>query len=170
MCSFLFTDKKIDDLDYTNHYMKFRGPDFTHQVEVNEYTFVHNLLSITGDFTVQPFVDNDDEIVCIYNGQIYNYQDFGSYNSDGECLIPLYKKLGPDFIKDLDGEFAIVLVDFKNDKLIISTDVFATKPLWYSVGKSVTVASYESAVKSLGHTDAVKLDANTYRVYNLETR
>ena len=50
MCSFLFTDQKIDDFDYTNHYMKFRGPDSTNQVEVNEYTFAHNLLSITGDF------------------------------------------------------------------------------------------------------------------------
>ena len=170
MCSFLFTDKEIDDLDYTNHYMKFRGPDSTNQVEVNQYTFIHNLLSITGDYTEQPFIDHDDEIVCIYNGQIYNYLDYGYYKSDGKCLIPLYKQLGPDFIKELDGEFAIVLVDFKNDKLIISTDVFATKPLWYSIGKSVTVASYESAVKSLKHVKPEKLEANTYRVYDLETR
>ena len=37
MCSFLFTDQKIDDFDYTNHYMKFRGPDHTNYVEVNDY-------------------------------------------------------------------------------------------------------------------------------------
>ena len=72
MCSFLFTDQKIDDFDYTNHYMKFRGPDSTNQIEVNEYTFVHNLLSITGDYVEQPFINHEDEIVCVYNGQIYN--------------------------------------------------------------------------------------------------
>ena len=115
MCSFLFTDQKINDFDYTNNYMKFRGPDFTNQVEVNEYIFVHNLLSITGDFTKQPFINYEDEIVCVYNGQIYNYSDFGDYKSDGDCLIPLYQKYGDKFIQKLDGEFAIALVDFKKN-------------------------------------------------------
>ena len=32
MCSFLFKDQKIDDFDYTNNYMNFRGPDTTNQV------------------------------------------------------------------------------------------------------------------------------------------
>jgi len=175
MCSFLFTDQEINDFDHTNHYMKFRGPDSTNQVEVNEYIFVHNLLSITGDFTEQPFINHDDEIVCVYNGQIYNYSDFGDYKSDGDCLIPLYQKYGDKFIQKLDGEFAIVLVDFKKNLFIISTDVFATKPLWYSIGSSLIVASYESAVKSLktkkSHEESPKkLDANITRVYDLKTR
>lgn len=170
MCSFLFTDKEVDDLEYTNHFMKFRGPDSTNSIDVNGYTFVHNILSITGEFTEQPFVDYDDQIVCIYNGEIYNHEDFDSYKSDGECLIPLYKKYGDKFVKELDGEFAIVLVDFKNDKFIISTDVFATKPLWFSIGEKLAIASYESAVKSLGFTNVTKLDANITQVYNLETR
>lgn len=170
MCSFLFTDKKIEDLDYTNYYMKFRGPDNTNYVEVNEYTFLHNILSITGEFTIQPFIDEDNEIVCIYNGEIYNYNEFGNYSSDGECLIPLYIEYGEKFIKKLDGEFAIVLVDFKNDKFIISTDVFATKPLWFSIGEKLAVATYESAVKSLGFKNVTKLDANTTQVFDLQTR
>ena len=175
MCSFLFTDQEINDFDHTNHYMKFRGPDSTNQVEVNEYIFVHNLLSITGDFTEQPFINHDDEIVCVYNGQIYNYSDFGDYKSDGDCLIPLYQKYGDKFIQRLDGEFAIVLVDFKKNLFIISTDVFATKPLWYSIGSSLIIASYESAVKSLktkkSHEEnPKKLDANITRVYDLKTR
>lgn len=170
MCSFLFTDKDIDDFDHVNHFMRFRGPDATRTIEVNEYTFTHNILSITGEFTEQPFVDHDDQIVCIYNGEIYNYQEFGEYTSDGECLIPLYKKYGDKFVKELDGEFAIVLVDFKNDRFIISTDVFATKPLWFSIGETLAVATYESAVKALGFRTAIKLDANTTQVFDLESR
>ena len=170
MCSFLFTDKEIDDLDYVNHFMKLRGPDFTNLLEINGYNFLHNILSITGDFVEQPFIDYEDQIVCVYNGEIYNYDDLGDYRSDGECLIPLYKKYGEKFISELDGEFAIVLVDFKNNKFIISTDVFATKPLWFSIGKTLAVASYESAVKALKFVNPIKLDANTTQVYNLETR
>jgi asparagine synthetase B (glutamine-hydrolysing) len=170
MCSFLFTDKDINDLDHVNHFMKFRGPDLTKTIEINEYTFIHNILSITGTFSEQPFVNHDDQIVCIYNGEIYNYLEFGEYNSDGECLIPLYKKYGDKFVKELDGEFAIVLVDFKNNKIIISTDVFSTKPLWFSIGDQLAVATYESAVKALGFRKATKLDANTTQVFDLETR
>ena len=170
MCSFLFTDKKVEDIEYTNYFMKFRGPDSTTSIDVNGYTFIHNILSITGDYIEQPFVDFEDQIVCVYNGEIYNYDSFGNYQSDGECLIPLYKKYGEKFITELDGEFAIVLVDFKNNKFIISTDVFATKPLWFSIGEKLAVASYESAVKSLNFVKPIKLDANITQVYNLETR
>jgi asparagine synthetase B (glutamine-hydrolysing) len=170
MCSFLFTDKKIEDLDYVNYFMKFRGPDKTTHVEVENFSFVHNILSITGDFLEQPFVDSEDEIVCVYNGEIYNYDQFGNYKSDGECLIPLYKQYGDEFIKELDGEFAIVLVDFIKNKLIVSTDVFATKPLWYNIDDKICVATYESAVKRLGYLTANKLEANTTKVYDLTTK
>jgi asparagine synthetase B (glutamine-hydrolysing) len=170
MCSFLFTDKKIKDLDYVNYFMKFRGPDKTTYVEVEDFSFVHNILSITGDFLEQPFVDSEDQIVCVYNGEIYNHDQFGNYKSDGECLIPLYKQYGDEFIKHLDGEFAIVLVDFIKNKFIISTDVFATKPLWYNIDDKICVATYESAVKRLGYLTANKLEANTTKVYDLTTR
>ena len=88
MCSFIFTNKEVTDLDYINQYAKFRGPDLTNSLNKNGYTFIHNLLSITGEFTKQPF--EQDGIVCIYNGEIYNFDSFGDYKSDGECLIPLY--------------------------------------------------------------------------------
>jgi len=170
MCSFLFTDKIIKDFDHVNYFMKFRGPDATKIIDVNGYTFLHNILSITGDFTEQPFVDYEDQIVCVYNGEIYNYSEFGQYNSDGECLIPLYKKYGNNFIKKLDGEFAIVLVDFKNDRFIISTDLFATKPLWFSIGEKLAVATYESTIKALGFKLVTKLPANTVQVIDLQTK
>lgn len=164
MCSFLFTNKTIDNIDEVNRFMKLRGPDGTNVIKINGHTFIHNILSITGDYAQQPFVDGN--IVCVYNGQIYNYDEFGNYKSDGECLIPLYKKYGKDFILKLDGEFAIVLVDYNINQLIISTDVFATKPLWFYVGDDVSVASYQSAIGE----DAIKLEANTTQVYDLSTK
>lgn len=170
MCSFLFTDLDVNDFEYTNHYMRFRGPDSTNSIQVNEYTIAHNILSITGEFTPQPFVDHEDEIVCVYNGQIYNYSDFGEYKSDGECIIPTYKKFGERAFITLDGEFAVVLADFKNNLLHLVTDPFATKPLWYGInGGKIAVASYESAVKSLG-IKATKLEANTILTLELDSK
>jgi asparagine synthase (glutamine-hydrolysing) len=168
MCSIIFTNKNITDLDYVNHYQKFRGPDATSVIEDTEngFTFVHNLLSITGELREQPFVK--DNVVCIFNGEIYNYKDFGDYGSDGDCLVDLYLEYGDSFVKKLDGEFAILLIDYNKKKLIVSTDVFATKPLWISFDGGVGVASYHSALERLGFHNIRKVNANTTEIYSLE--
>jgi asparagine synthase (glutamine-hydrolysing) len=150
--------------------MKFRGPDATTFKFINDSIFLHNILSITGEFITQPFIDEESGVVCLYNGEIYNYKDFGNYESDGLCLIPLYKEFGDNFIKKLDGEFAIVLVDYKNKKIILSTDIFATKPLWYSLQDFIGVATYESALKGLELPLPRKLEANTTLIIDLKTK
>ncbi len=117
-------------------------------------TFVHNLLSVTGDFTPQPFVDGD--IVCVYNGQIYN-QPFS--RTDGEVLIPLYKEHGPGFASHLEGEFAIALYDFRNGLAVFATDPFKTKPLFIN---GIECASYRSGV------GGEKAEPNEIRITNLD--
>lgn len=168
MCSFIFTNKEISDVDYVNFFNKFRGPDNTNVFVKNGYSFLHNLLSITGEFKTQPFVQ--DNIICLYNGEIYNYKEFGDYNSDGECLIPLYIKDGYDFIKKLDGEFAITLVDFNKDIVIISTDTFKTKPIFYSLTDGIATSSYSDPLKKLGYANILKMDPNTTLIIDLKTR
>ena len=133
-----------------NFFIQKRGQDFTNKIERNGFTFVHNLLSITGEFVSQPYTEGD--IVCLYNGEIYNHTFI---KSDGENLIPLYKKYGTDFPKYLDGEWAIALYDFEKKLAVFSTDLFATKPLWR---KGLECGSYESGVG--GH----KIRANTIEV------
>jgi asparagine synthetase B (glutamine-hydrolysing) len=167
MCSFIFTNKEINNLEDINFYNKFRGPDNTNITKINGYNFLHNLLSITGDFTIQPFVN--DNIICLYNGEIYNYQEFGSYNSDGECLIPLYKKEGFNFIKKLDGEFAITLIDFNKNIVIISTDTFKTKPIFYTLTNGIGTSSYSEPLKRLGHDNVLKMEPNTTLIVDLNT-
>ena len=80
MCSFIFTNKKIEDLEYVNYFNKFRGPDCTNEFEKDGYTFIHNLLSITGEYTVQPFIE--DDIVCVYNGGGYGLKWFSNHFSN----------------------------------------------------------------------------------------
>lgn len=170
MCSFIFSTKEIKNIIEANLFSKNRGPDKTCEYLVNDkYHFVHNLLSITGDFKTQPFVKND--IYCVFNGQIYNYKEFNqNYSSDGECLIDLYEKFGFEFIKKLDGEFAIVLLDLKKEILVISSDVFGTKPIWIGKDKNnnLGVATYKSSLVSEGFEDIRQCPPNASFLINLK--
>ena len=168
MCSILCTNKDIKDYDDVNHYLKFRGPDNTSIIkdDVNNFTFLHNLLSMTGDFTKQPFCE--DNIVCLYNGEIYNYKEFGDYKSDGLCLIDLYKEYGVEFVKKLDGEFAILLMDFNKDLILMATDIFKTKPLFYSNDDcDFGCYTYRTALDKVNHNNIKKAKPNTAMVFKI---
>ena len=168
MCGILFTNKEIIDLQKTIKFLKRRGPDHTEHKIINGYNFVHVLLSMTGEgLTIQPFVY--DNVVILFNGEIYNYKDFGDFNSDGECIIESYKKHGRNFIRELDGEFAIVLLDFTSNELFYSTDIFSTKPLWVAIdGKEIGISSYESCLKELKLKNIKQVKANSTVCLQLE--
>ncbi len=147
-----------------------RGPDIINSIKRYNYTFTHFLLHITGMKAPQPFIK--DDIICLYNGQLYNYKDFGDYKSDNECLIDLYQQHNHEFIKFLDGEFAIVLFDFNKNIIILSTDIFATKPLWYSINhdKQIAICSYESPLEDINlFTEYHKIVANTTLIFDIHT-
>jgi len=137
-----------------NERIQKRGQDCTNEYKKDGYTFVHNLLSVTGEFTKQPFIDGN--IVCEFNGEIYN-QKF--VKSDGECLIPLYKKYGINFPKYLEGEFAIALYDFDKRIVVFAKDPFGSKPLFVY---GTECGSYRSGV------GGEKLAPNTIRVTNMD--
>ena len=170
MCGILLTNKDIQNynLDHVLEFLKKRGPDFTSVKYVQDYTFIHTLLSMTGPPTEQPFYNNDKSIISIFNGEIYNFEEFGDYKSDGECLVPLYEKYGEDFISYLDGEFAIVLIDFSKNKLIYSTDIFGTRPLWIAFdGSEFGISTYKSCLDRIGFTNNYEVLANKTVIFDL---
>lgn len=170
MCGILFTSKNIKNLEDTIKFLKKRGPDHTEHKIINNYNFIHVLLSMTGkDFTIQPFIYKD--IVIMFNGEIYNFKQFGNFNSYGECIIESYKKYGDDFVKYLEGEFALILVDFKKDLLYYSTDIFSIKPLWIATDNNeIGLCSYASSLEYLGFQNIKQVDANTTIKMYLSTR
>lgn len=172
MCGILFTTKDLTNynLEYVMEFLKNRGPDLTSVKKIKDYTFIHTLLSMTGPPTEQPFYSKDDNVICIFNGEIYNFEDFGDYKSDGECLIPLYEKYGNDFINKLDGEFAIVLVDFTKNILIFSTDIFGCRPLWMGFdGDDFGLATYKSCLERSGISNNYQVLANKTYTLDLNT-
>ena len=170
MCGILLTNRSIDNLPHIIEFLKFRGPDQTNSVSIKGLNFVHTLLSMTGPPTPQPFVNDEENVIAFFNGEIYNFSDFGEYSSDGECIIPLYNEFGLEFVKQLDGEFAVALVDLDQDLLIFSTDVFSMKPLWFaSEDTDFGISSYKSCLERIGFEKPVQIEANSTYFYQLSS-
>jgi len=169
MCSFLVFAKLLEQkaLESSNRILKYRGPDYTHIVYHNDFSFIHNLLNITGHFQPQPFLQ--DSIVCVYNGEIYNYNDFGDFTSDGQCLIPLYKRFGTTFPQKLDGEFTLCLIDFTKQIILLASDTFRTKPIFISTEPVFSCSTFSTPLLELGAKNVQHFPANTIRVYDLTT-
>jgi len=167
MCGINIFNKTNLNIDIINNLCSKRGPDEMNIKKINNVYFIHNLLHITGEKTLQPFVDN--EIVCLFNGEIYNYLQFNkNYKTDGECLIPLYKEFDIEFTKKLDGEFAICLIDFEKNIIIISTDAFSTKPLYYSFeDKHFMISSLGECIRKAEFKNIHKLPPNKTLKFDL---
>ena len=145
MCGILFSSKEIQEIKKTLKYLKKRGPDHTEYKIINNYHFIHVLLSMTGEnYTIQPFVY--DDIVIMFNGEIYNFRELDAkYNlnigtSDCKTIPELYCKLGEEkwaklFDREVKGEYAFVLLEFnklKNlQKIVIGRDMIGIRPLYF---------------------------------------
>lgn len=91
----------------------------------------------------QPLYSQDKKKVLTVNGEFYDYKRIRSSlrlegeefstKSDSEIALPLYEKYGLDFVDHLRGEFAFVLYDRKEDRLILVRDRFGIKPLFYHI-------------------------------------
>lgn len=170
MCSFLITTKKYDEklFRFANEKQQRRGPDATSIIEFDNFVFIHNLLSITGEYTEQPFFNRDKTKIAIFNGEIYNAKEFTDQPSDGYSIIPAYETFGEKFASKLDGEFAICVIDKIKNVMIITTDTFGTKPLWLSIENGeIAISSYKSAINNLGFSQQHKIPPNTTIIISL---
>ena len=101
--------------------MRHRGPDEEGVWQAPGIFLGHERLIILNPDAKQPMSDGDKWVV--FNGEIYNYQDFG-VTSDTAAILKAY----PDFEK-LDGMFAFALYD--GEALYLARDIFGKKPLFY---------------------------------------
>ena len=154
MCSFLILPLKIYNLIKNTKKLskilkklKKRGPDKTNILEYNGYVFIHNILYFSGEITYQPLQDLENDLILCFNGEIYNYKQFGDYKSDTEMILEQYKKNKTDFIKELDGEFTFIIFDFRKNIIIQAGDIFGTKPQWYNVSDDgILISSFRSSI------------------------
>ena len=171
MCGIIVSSLDVPENSY--NLIQKRGPDNTSKITYNNIHFIHFLLHLTGEKTIQPINDNDNDndIVCLFNGEIYNYKEIlPNAKSDIYSIIEAYKKYGNNFVKYLDGEFVIVLFDFRKNLLFICSDIFKTKPLFYNIGKDIVIASYESTCKSINQNNYYQIEPNKVLVFDLNER
>ena len=167
MCGIACTNKPGVATD-DSHLLQRRGPDQTNTIQVDDFSMTHYLLSMTGEEVSQPIVDGD--IAVLFNGEVYNYKDFGDFSSDVFAIIESYKQHGENFVQHLDGEFAIVLLDKAQDLLFISADTFGIKPLYYAINDGVVgISTYKSYLDSWQIAPATRVRPNTTLKFRAST-
>lgn len=137
--------------------LQHRGPDSRGIHAAREIVIGFQRLKILDPaLSDQPFVSPDGSIVLVCNGEIYNYRELrrefeADYpfrtQGDVEVLIPLYLKHGPDFVKFLNGQFALALYDAGDSSLFLARDPFGICPMyWTQAGDELLFASEVKAL------------------------
>ena len=123
--------------------IKHRGPDGEGYFIDENVALAHRRLSII-DLSLgnQPMLNEDESIVVVFNGEIYNYLDLKKdlidkghifkTNSDTEVLVHGYEEWKTDLPKYLRGMFAFAIYDKNNKELFLARDNFGIKPLYYA--------------------------------------
>ena len=141
-----------------------RGPDGigTWTSSDRRWTLGHTRLSIIGlNNGQQPMTSPDRTVHIVVNGEFYGYRAIRdqlraagcqfSTESDSEIALHLYQQRGMQAMKQLRGEFAIVIADERERVTIAIRDRFGIKPLYYSVvNGDVFFASEIKALLALG--------------------
>jgi asparagine synthase (glutamine-hydrolysing) len=153
-----------------NEALRHRGPDSEGSLVDGPVALAARRLSIIdlegGD---QPLGNEDGSVQVVQNGEIYNYRELRaalerrghrfSTQSDTEVLVHLYEDLGPSFVRELRGMFAIALWDSGGRRLVLARDRFGIKPLYYRADHGLL--SFASELKALprGEVDLDALEA-----------
>lgn len=151
-----------NDLENMSSLLTHRGGDGAGIYYYGNCGLVHQSLS-TVDLSAdakQPMSSHSLRYVAVIDGVIYNYKEIANdlnlelnTNSDTEVLIEAFAKWGVAFVNKLNGMFAIVIFDKKENLLYIFRDRFGVKSLFYYFDDNVLI--FSSEIKSLLSIDII---------------
>tara|TARA_E500000331_G_scaffold46908_2_gene39521 strand:+ start:249 stop:2009 length:1761 start_codon:yes stop_codon:yes gene_type:complete len=134
-----------------------RGPDFNFsRFKLDNKLFLsQTVLSITGkpELNLQYSISKNKRYEILFNGEIYNFKELQSkyldsndlYNisgSDTETIINLHQIFEPLKVrKIIEGMFAYVIYDTKENKLLISRDIIGEKVLYHYEDENLIIIS-----------------------------
>ena len=165
MCGIVGTNfnPKVD-FELVTKIMSNRGQDNIDIKQIKNATnpyFGHTRLSIIDldEEANQPMIF--DDILIVFNGEIYNYKELikseklqCQTSSDTEVLIRLYQKYNTEFLNLLNGAFSFCIYDIKKDKYFCARDRYGKKPFYYYFknGEFIFSSMIKPIIKILGFT------------------
>ena len=114
-----------------------------------------SIIDLTGGD--QPIFNEDGSVVLMCNGEIYNYLELKRTllakghvfrtASDVEVLLHLYEEKGTGLLDQLNGQFAFVIYDIKQNRLLLARDQFGINPLYYTLADGCLI--FASEIKAI---------------------
>ncbi len=137
-------DYSRDLLTRINDIQAHRGPDEAGLHLEPGLGFGHRRLSIIDLATgQQPLANEDDSILVVFNGEIYNYQELVPElqalghrfrtRSDTEVIVHAWEAWGPACVERFRGMFAFAIWDRNQQILFLARDRMGVKPLHYAL-------------------------------------
>ena len=162
-------EKKEEIIKKMSERIKHRGPDGEGYFIDGDIALAHRRLSIidlsTGN---QPMFNEDESIVTVYNGEIYNYVELREElkslghtfktSSDTEVLVHGFEEWHKDLPKHLRGMFAFAIYNKNTKELFLARDNFGIKPLYYT--KVNDTFMFASEIKAFLDTPDFKKEFN----------
>ena len=162
MCGILGTTYKKGNIEKAIKAIKHRGPDGWRIERLDKCNLAFVRLSIR-DLSIkamQPMKALDQNIWITYNGEIYGYERLKRelikrgyrFNTtcDTEVILNAYLEYGNNFVKKIDGMFAIAIYDGNEQKIKLFRDRAGIKPMYYCWnGRDFTYASELKAITAL---------------------
>jgi asparagine synthase (glutamine-hydrolysing) len=154
--------------------LEHRGPDDS-GVFIDEGVAIGNqrlsIIDVEGGH--QPFYSDDQNVVVVQNGEIYNYielreelEQSGAVfktKCDTEVILKLYEMYGLPFVDKLNGMFAIAIYDKNEKKLSLVRDRLGIKPLYvHDNGKRLVFASEIKSILAAGVEKEINYRAIDY--------
>ena len=130
-------------LERMNRAIAHRGPDgdgFHIETGVGLGHRRLSIVDVAGG--AQPMWNEDESVVIIFNGEIYNFPTLRPELSalghvfrnrcDTEAVVHAWETWGPDCLQHLNGMFAFALWDRRKGLLFLARDRLGKKPLYYA--------------------------------------
>lgn len=148
-----------------------RGPDDVGYYIKENLAYGFSRLSIIDlEGGMQPIFNEDNSMIMICNGEIFNYIELRrelaarghrfKTRTDVEAIIHLYEERAGscEFLDKLNGQFAFAVFDFKKQQLFCARDHFGIIPFFYTIADDFFI--FASEIKALLEHPNVKREVN----------
>jgi len=173
-----FNNKKVEEKSLTTMMkkIKHRGPDDNGYFIDNEVGLGFVRLSVIDLSSAghQPMISDDNKLVLIYNGEIYNYIELREElkikgytfksNTDTEVLLKSYEEWGEECLNRFNGMWAFVIYNKETKEIFGARDRFGIKPFYYY--KDEESFLFASEIKAIRSVLKTPLSVNDQAVFD----